>query len=209
MKQERLIAPGFRRAPPFEAGQGPPERSLDFVISNGLRDRYRTVLNPHGWLLDGYSRNPVVGYGHSLLRAPSGGAQNPDEVIGRGSVWLDGAALIGRVTFDPPDVNPLAEKIYRKVLLGSLNAASVSFLAVGPQHYGTGDEALGGPRETRYLDGQELLEFSIVNVPANPWAVRRAAPAPPEGDPNLSPPSDPDRDSFRLLRAWRERQTQQ
>ncbi|HEX2864621.1 MAG TPA: hypothetical protein VHN99_08625, partial [Deinococcales bacterium] len=133
-----IVLPAFVRSLPASPSPGPPpegaeraapaagppeDRSVDFVVSNARRDRCRTVLNPSGWNLESYALNPVVGYGHAPLRAPT----HPDEILGRGRVWLEGDALIGRVTFDPPDVNPLAEKVFRKVLLGSLNAASVAF----------------------------------------------------------------------------------
>jgi hypothetical protein len=150
----------------------PEDRTVQFVISDATRDRCRSVLNPRGWSLENFNRNPVVGYQHTLWgdgrRPPS-----PDDVLGVGRAWLEGEVLVGSVTFDPADVNPLAEKVLRKLRLGSLRAASVGFIPLGEGHFGLGEEGRGGPRETYYYAGQELVEFSIVNLPANPLALKR------------------------------------
>jgi hypothetical protein len=149
-------------------------RTVEFVISNNTRDRHRTVLNPAGWKLDNFNRNGIVGYQHNVYGDGMCAGPNPDDVIGRGSAFFEGDQLIGRVVFEPADINPLAEKIFRKVLFGSLRATSVGFAEIGKGNYGTGTEARGGKDETYYFQGQELLEFSIVNIPSNPDATARA-----------------------------------
>lgn len=149
-------------------------RTVEFVISSGGRDRHRTVLNPAGWDLRNYDRNGIVGYQHNVYGGDMCIPDNPDNVIGRGMAFLEGDLLIGRVIFEPADINPLAEKVFRKVLFGSLRTTSVGFLPVGKGKWGEGDEAKGGTRETYYFQGQELLEWSIVNIPSNPDAAGRA-----------------------------------
>lgn len=149
-------------------------RTVEFVISNAARDRHRTVLNPAGWDLRNYERNGIVGYQHNVYGGDMCVPDNPDNVIGRGSAYLEGDNLIGRVTFEPADLNPLAEKVFRKVLFGSLRATSVGFQPLGTGKWGEGEEAKGQARETYYFAGQELLEWSIVNIPSNPTAAGRA-----------------------------------
>jgi hypothetical protein len=149
-------------------------RTVQFVISNSTRDRHRTVLDPTKWQLDNFNRNGIVGYQHNVYGDGMCAGPNPDDVIGRGRAFLEGDQLIGEVTFEPADINPLAEKIFRKVLFGSLRATSVGFAELGKGKYGTGKEARGGTEETYYFAGQELLEFSIVNIPSNPDATKRA-----------------------------------
>lgn len=148
------------------------ERKAEFVISNDKKDRHSTILNPEGWLLDNYNKNGIVGYQHEVHSSFS---NDPDKVIGIGAARVEGPELIGVVTFEPAEVNPFAEKIYKKVLFGSLKAASVGFAAVGRGNYGTGTEAFGADNQTYYFEGQELLEWSIVNIPSNPSAVIRKA----------------------------------
>ena len=149
-------------------------RTVQFVISNSTRDRHRTVLDPTKWQLDNFNRNGIVGYQHNVYGDGMCDGPNPDDVIGRGRAFLEGDQLIGEVTFEPADINPQAEKIFRKVLFGSLRATSVGFTEIGKGKYGTGKEAAGSPDETYYFAGQELLEFSIVNIPSNPDATKRA-----------------------------------
>lgn len=161
---------GELRAVPDDADES---RTVEFVISNETRDRHGTVLRADKWKLDNYKRNPVVSYNHSI----HGGlfeSAGPDTVIGKSDVFLDGNQLIGRVTFEPGDINPLAEKIFQKVKFGTLRMASVGFVPTGEPEWGRGEEAKGKPNATQYFPGQELLEWSIVNIPSNPTAAKRA-----------------------------------
>lgn len=152
-------------------------RIIPFVNSTFTKDRHGTVLNQDNWNLNNYRSNPVVGYQHNL----SGGMcsePNPDFIIGKDvNPQIEGIGserkLTGAVEFEPADVNPLAEKIFRKVLFGSLNRSSVGFIEVGEGRYGEGDESQGRSNETYYFNGQELLEWSIVNIPSNPDAGKR------------------------------------
>ena len=149
-------------------------RTIQFVISNNTRDRHRTVLDATKWQLDNFNRNGIVGYQHNVYGDNMCSPSNPDDVIGRGRAFLEGNQLIGEVVFEPADINPLAEKIFRKVLFGSLRATSVGFAEIGKGAYGTGTQARGAADETYYFAAQELLEFSIVNIPSNPDATKRA-----------------------------------
>ena len=148
-------------------------RTVEFVISDETRDRHGSVLNIDGWNLDNYKKNPVVGYQHEIY----GGwfkDSNPDSIIGTGNVFIEKKELIGEVKFEPEKINPLAEKIFQKVLIGTLRATSVGFIPVGKGNYGKDSEGPGEANETYYYAGQELLEFSIVNIPSNPKATKRA-----------------------------------
>jgi len=148
-------------------------RTVEFIISSSSRDRHRTVLNTKNWKLDNFNRNGIVGYQHNVYGDNLCTDPNPDSVIGKGRAYMDGENLIGAVTFEPESINPTAEKIFQKVLFGSLRATSVGFLPVGVGKYGEGEQRQGGADETYFFDGQELLEFCIVNIPSNPDAVVR------------------------------------
>jgi len=159
------------------AADAEESRTIPFVNSTRTRDRHGTVLNQDNWLLDSYRKNPVVAYQHNL----SGGMcsePNPDFIIGKDLNpqmfrSVSDTALTGLLQFEPAEINPLAEKIFRKVLFGSLSRSSVGFMEVGEGRYGEGDEAQGRASETYYFSGQELLEWSIVNIPSNPDAGKR------------------------------------
>lgn len=153
-------------------------REVRFVISTSTRDRHRTVLNMNNWKLDNFNNNPIVGYQHNVYGDNWCLAPNPDDVLGPGRAWLDTVdgqrVLMGSVVFETADINPLAEKIFRKVLNGTLRSTSVGFMEFGQGKYGEKDMAKGQPEETYFFEGQELLEFSIVNIPSNPAARARS-----------------------------------
>lgn len=153
-----------------KAGEG---RKLTFVASDGTRDSAGTVLNPDGWNLDRFNKNGIIGYQHKVY----GGwddTENPDNVIGKGHAYAKDSKLMVDIEFEPADINQLAEKIYQKLLFGSLKAVSVGFLPIGKGSWGKGAEALDGENPTYYYAGQELLEVSVVNIPANPNALKKS-----------------------------------
>ena len=143
-------------------------RMVEFVASTGAVDTYGTVLPPDMWDLARYARNGVVGYQHDIYYS-----DDPDNVIGRGEAYTAGGELLIRIFFEPAELNPKADKVYRKVLFGSINAVSVGFRATAPGHWGR--KADGEDPDVYYYNGQELTEVSVVNVPSNPDAVKRSA----------------------------------
>ena len=147
----KTIIYGTRREPAADVAK---TRTIDFVLSTYTRDSHGTVLNQDGWSLDRYRKNPVVAYQHTL----SGGFcmdPNPDYIIGKSvSIGLEGEGrekcLVASVQFEPAEINPLAEKIFQKVLFGSLSRCSVGFIEVGRGKYGEG-------RGQRCFQGDILL----------------------------------------------------
>jgi hypothetical protein len=133
-----------------------------------------SVLNMKGWKLDNFNRNPIVGYQHNVYGDNICTPPNPDDVLGPARAWIEGDRLMGEVTFETADINPQAEKVFRKVLNGTLRATSVGFLETGEGKWVKEKNAEGKViGETYHFEGQELLEFSIVNIPSNPEATRK------------------------------------
>lgn len=141
-------------------------RKMKFIISTGSTDRGKEVINMDNWNFDNYKKNPIVGYQHavhgSLFSDP-----NPDMVIGKSEIGVDSfqgkKVIVAEATFEPADINPIADKILKKLVFGSLNAASVGILPTGS---GKTDKGV------YHYAGQELLEWSVVNVPMNQDAVK-------------------------------------
>lgn len=146
-------------------------RTVTFVASDGSRDSAHTVLNQAGWDLKRFNSNPVIGYNHEVYGAWD--TKDVDFVIGKGRAYVEDNTLLVDITFEPKEINELAEKVYQKILFGSLNAVSVGFLPIGKGAWGKGEEGPGQERETYYYAGQELLEISVVNIPANANATRK------------------------------------
>ena len=153
--------------------EGQEGRKLTFIASDGTRDSAGTVLNPKGWDLARFNKNGIIGYQHKVYGSWDG-TDNPDNVIGKGTAYTKDDRLMVDVEFEPAEINPLAEKIYQKLLLGSRNAVSVGFLPKGRGAWGKEEEAVDGKNPTYYYKGQELLEVSVVNIPANPNATKKS-----------------------------------
>ena len=152
-----------------EAPQG-EDRRMTFVASDETRDSYGTVLPVSEWDLERYNNNGIVGYAHNLYGSYDA---DPDYVIGRGHAYVKGSELLVDIEFEPEGTNEIADKVWRKLQFGSLNGVSVGFSAQGA-HWGEGEEAEDGAKPTLYYTGLELLEVSVVTIPANPNAVRRS-----------------------------------
>ena len=144
-------------------------RTVEFVASDNTRDSHGTVLPVDKWDLDRFNKNGLVTYQHVTW------SSDPDMIIGRGEARVVRNKLVVRITFEPAELNPVAEKVFRKVLAGTLRGVSVGFRPTTREigHWGTGKEARGEERETFYFDGQELMEVSVVALPSNKNSVRR------------------------------------
>ncbi len=127
---------------------------LRFIISTGSLDRDHDTIEPTGWDLANYILNPVVLFGHNH-REPS---------IGQSiKIFIEGANLISDALFVTDDIQEFGAMIYRLYLGGFMRATSVGFM---PDERVWSDEQGG----IRFIT-QELLEYSMVPVPANPEAL--------------------------------------
>src|SRR6202521_3910089 len=135
-------------------------RKVRFVFNDGTLDRVGDTIDPQGWQIADYLRNPVVLWAHESWSPP----------IARGSnLLIEGMALAGDVEFAAPEVYEFADLIYRLVKAKYLNAGSVGFLPLDYSFSSDEDRQFGIDFER-----QELLEFSICPVPANPNALAEA-----------------------------------
>ena len=139
------------------------KRQATFVISTDEKDRMGEVVE-QSWQLDNYKKNPIVLFGHD----PS----KPGYVVGRAleiKSDKDGEKNItlGTVQFAEEGTSDDADTVWKLVKQGILRTVSVGFI---PHTFKTLDD----DNETDVLADNELLEFSIVPIPANPSAVALA-----------------------------------
>lgn len=146
------------------------ERSRDFVISTNRKDSHGTIVPVDKWELEDFNKAGAFYYQHQTGSGWFSDA-NPDNALGPATARLDKNTLIGTGTFEPVDLNELADKIMRKVDFGTMRATSVGFQAYGG-HWG--NEKSGEDPTAYYFDGQVLKEWSIVHIPSNPDAVKKA-----------------------------------
>lgn len=143
-------------------------RTIPFVFSDETRDSYGTVLPVKGWDLSTFNKMGVALYNHSSF------GSDPDNVIGTARAWVEGSKLIGEITFEKEDINPKAEKVFQKVLAGTIKGCSVGFRTMERGEWGKGEEAYDGKKPTYYYGRRSLLEISVTPIPANPNAKVRS-----------------------------------
>lgn len=141
-------------------------REAEFVISTEAIDSYDTIFKIDGWDFTRYQNNPIVAYGHRTW------SDNPDMILGTSEVRIEGNQLIGVVRFETSDVNPTADKVWKKVQAGTLRMASVG---ANPIEWRMGIAADGENPGVLYFTRTELLEWSIVPLGSNPEALKRSA----------------------------------
>lgn len=132
-------------------------RKRSFTISTGVRDRDRDTLAVAGWELGNYLKNPVVLWAHMYRELPIARASD---------VAVVGDELRASAEFAGADLYPFAETVLRMLDGGFLRAVSVGF---NPLSHSWNDEQRG----VDFLK-QELMEYSVVPVPANPEALMDA-----------------------------------
>lgn len=162
-----------RVAPRSSAGDGnapaDPPRTFSFVCSTDAEDSNGRIV-VQDWDLARFLANPIVLWNHG----DGGGGFWGDSVtvdeyfpIGKASnVRVEGGKLLADITIASEKANPLAERVFHALNEGVLNAVSVGW----------------HPRDVRYevhddqevvvMSGNELVEISVVPLPANPEAVR-------------------------------------
>lgn len=128
---------------------------LEFVMSDATVDRVGDIIDPTGWQLANFQRNPIALFGHAH-----------DFVVGHWTdVRVEGGKLIGRLKLLPAGVSQRLDEIRAAVENGVLRAVSVGFRSLAEKPL-----ANGGVRFT----SAELMECSLVSIPANPNALQIA-----------------------------------
>lgn len=137
-----------------EGGEG-----LEFVLSDATMDRYGDIVEPTGWDLTWFKQNPIALFGHSSS-FPIGRWEN---------VRIESQRLVARLVLAAKGTSQRIDELIGLVEQGVLRAVSVGFRPVESEPIDKSQPYKG----TRYTK-QELLETSLVSVPANPAALALA-----------------------------------
>lgn len=132
---------------------------LEFVLSDATLDRYGDIVDPNGWVLTNFKKNPIALFGHSSS-FPIGTWSN---------IRVEGKRLIAKLNFAARGTSERIDELISLVEQGILRAVSVGFRPLEAEPIDK-EKPYGGQRYTK----QELLETSLVSVPANPAAVALA-----------------------------------
>jgi len=120
------------------------------VGSDDSLDRHGDKINPKGWVLDNFKKNPVIMLNHNYSQFPIGKAI---------SVKRKDNQLVFDIQFSK--TLELAKQAYGLVKEGIMKAWSVGFMVL--------EWAKAGSDYT--IEKMELLELSLVGIPANPNAL--------------------------------------
>jgi HK97 family phage prohead protease len=119
-------------------------------------DRYNEVIDQAGWQLDNFRANPVIPDCHNY--------DSVARILGRAlSVEVRGGKLVNQVEFCLD--NPMGALAHKMAKGGFLKSQSVGFIPLEWQN------GKGADQPDRTFTKCELLEISMVVVPANPGAT--------------------------------------
>lgn len=129
---------------------------LTFVLSDATVDRMGDTIDPAGWDLRWFKKNPIALFGHD----------NGFPIGNWADVRVEAGKLKGRLSLASEGTSPRIDEVRRLVEQGVLRAVSVGFKPIEAEPK---DKAQPwGPQTYRK---SELLECSLVSVPANPAAL--------------------------------------
>src|SRR5215217_788610 len=127
---------------------------LEFVMSDATVDRLGDTIDARGWDLKSFKRNPIALFGHDSTF-----------MIGHWEdVRVEGGKLLGRLNLLRAGISERLDEIRAAVEAGVLRAVSVGFRSIEKEPL----EKTGGIKFIR----QELMECSLVTIPANPNALQ-------------------------------------
>lgn len=138
-------------------------RTATFIASTNERDSYGEIVEQK-WQLERWLKNPAILWRHG--RESYGGTAEEGIPIGRGlSAEVTENAMEIAVEFAPKELNEFADRVFRNVAAGFVKGGSVGFYPHSVRLETVNDV------ETWILSDNELLEFSVCPVGANPGAV--------------------------------------
>jgi HK97 family phage prohead protease len=144
---------------------GGQDKAVSWTFSTFDLDRFSERIDPAGWDYKRYMDNPVIEWAHRYDIPAIGRADG---------LYTDDKGLHGLVIFNDKNFDPFGWGIGERVKAGVIRAGSVGFRVIEIELPSKED---GKDGTTLVFRKQELLEFSICNVPANPFALAKSSEA--------------------------------
>ncbi len=144
------------------------KRILRMIGTSEAVDRDGDIIKVNGWDFSNFQKNPVILWGHDYSLPPLGAAFR---IVKR---RLDNNPVEFSIKFASKGVNPFADMILELFNEKIMNASSVGFLPFEFDQVEQADieDTLYANRPGTKFTKQELLELSMVSVPANPAATQ-------------------------------------
>jgi HK97 family phage major capsid protein/HK97 family phage prohead protease len=123
------------------------EGEVETVIASNILDRHGEKIDIDGMDTKKYMKDPVVLWAHDYSALPIARATK---------LWKEGGKLFGKIKFAIAEY-PFAKTVYELIKGGFLSAVSIGFIP--------------SEMEGNMYTKSEMIEFSVVPVPANPEAL--------------------------------------
>ena len=133
-----------------------------FVASSDAEDRMGDTIMQEGWDLRNFKKNPIALWAHDH-RTPIGVWEN---------VKVEGNKLMARLKMAAPRTSPFIDTLRSLLEQRILRAVSVGFMPLKAPEEIVDDK--GRPTGGLKFTKQELLEISVVSIPANQEALATA-----------------------------------
>jgi HK97 family phage prohead protease len=129
---------------------------MSFVLSDETPDRLGDVIMSDGWDLTAFNKNPVALFAHRA-----------DFLLGTwDNLRIEKKQLIGDLKPAPKGTSERIDEVTRLIEAGILKATSVGFRPLERQPRKINDKFVG-----EIFTKQDLVETSLVAIPANPNAL--------------------------------------
>lgn len=130
------------------------DKGMEFILSDATPDRYGDIILADGWQLENFNKNPIALFGHQSS-FPIGTWEN---------VSIKDGALRGFLKMAPEGTSERIDEIGKLIEAGVLKAVSVGFRPIE-------SKPISSDSYGEIYMKQELVETSVVSVPANPNAL--------------------------------------
>ena len=147
---------------PFHLTEEKSNEGFAWTLSTFDLDRFGERIDPQGWDFKRFMDNPVVEWAHRYDIPAIGKIEG---------LTVDDEGLHGLVFFNDKSFDPFGWAIGQRVKAGVIRAGSVGFRVIEIE---LPDRETAKDGTSLVFRKQELLEFSICNVPANPFALAKS-----------------------------------
>lgn len=144
----------------FRDGVQSADDPLVYVMSTETVDRYGDIVKASGWNLKHFRANPIALWQHNSREFPIGTWSE---------IAVKGAELVGRLNLAAKGTSDFHDTVRSLVEQRILRAVSVGFRPLSEPKPIDEDKPWAGV----VFESHELLECSLVSIPANPEALQR------------------------------------
>lgn len=144
------------------------ERTFWAVASTGIKDRDGDIIEPAGWKLKNFKKNPVILWAHEYRSLPIANAVE---------IKIENDRLMFKPKFIAGEIYPFAETLWQMYKNRHLRTFSVGFMPLKFEDLENdgGDKGEKGMIVGVRYTSQELLEISGCPVPSNVDAMAQRA----------------------------------